>query len=280
MIYKLAYQSLEALTRAFNRRRGLKLDPNANRAEQYYAAMYRTFLSRAIPELVAGGRSLQLLDVGCGSGRFLVDLAKSGHRVTGLDYMKDALDMARAKAQKAGVELDLQQGDALAILRQMNAASQDVVLSFEVLYVIAGFRDVMAEMARVLKPGGFIACSHRPKFYFITSLLRKGDVKGALKVARADEGVISLKSLPVYYNWQTRAQLEALYTELGMKVAGMYPIGMFSGFGVDGMSAIADPEVLDDAQLSDVLDLECQEFDDYATTSRYTLVIARKPPRD
>jgi len=277
MISRLGYRGLDALMRAFNRWRGLRLDPKVSQAEQYYAVMYRTFLSRAIPELIDGSRSLQVLDVGCGSGRFLIELAGSGHRVTGLDYMKDALDMARAQAQKAGIDLDLRQGDALAILSKLKSASQDVVLSFEALYVIAAFRDVMAEMVRVLKPGGFIACSHRPKFYFITSLLRKGDTKAALKVARADEGIISLKSLPVYYNWQTRGQLEALYTQLGTEVRGLYPIGMFSGIGADGMSAIAGPENLDAAQLSDLLELECQEFDEYATTSRYTLVIARKP---
>jgi len=261
MISRLGYRGLDALMRAFNRWRGLRLDPKVSQAEQYYAVMYRTFLSRAIPELIDGSRSLQVLDVGCGSGRFLIELAGSGHRVTGLDYMKDALDMARAQAQKAGIDLDLRQGDALAILSKLKSASQDV----------------MAEMVRVLKPGGFIACSHRPKFYFITSLLRKGDTKAALKVARADEGIISLKSLPVYYNWQTRGQLEALYTQLGTEVRGLYPIGMFSGIGADGMSAIAGPENLDAAQLSDLLELECQEFDEYATTSRYTLVIARKP---
>lgn len=61
--------------------------------------------------LPAGAR---ILDVGCGTGRHAVELAKRGYRVTGLDISAGMLAQARAAAAAAGVELELVQGDATA----------------------------------------------------------------------------------------------------------------------------------------------------------------------
>lgn len=51
------------------------------------------------------------LDMGCGSGVDSVHLARAGWRVTALDFMQEALDMTRAAAADAGVELELVQTD-------------------------------------------------------------------------------------------------------------------------------------------------------------------------
>ncbi len=46
----------------------------------------------------------RVLDVGCGSGRYSVEFARRGARVTGLDMAAAMLDMARAAAAEARVE--------------------------------------------------------------------------------------------------------------------------------------------------------------------------------
>lgn len=56
----------------------------------------------------AGG---PVLELGCGTGRVAIPLAKDGHRVHGLDASRAMLDRARTKAQAAGVELTLHLGD-------------------------------------------------------------------------------------------------------------------------------------------------------------------------
>lgn len=45
----------------------------------------------------------RILDVGCGSGRIAVELAKRGAKVTGIDYSQKMIDMAKAMAEKEGV---------------------------------------------------------------------------------------------------------------------------------------------------------------------------------
>jgi SAM-dependent methyltransferase len=51
------------------------------------------------------------LDLGCGSGIWGVELAKRGWHVTGVDFVPKALRRARTRAQQAGVEMRLIEGD-------------------------------------------------------------------------------------------------------------------------------------------------------------------------
>jgi SAM-dependent methyltransferase len=51
------------------------------------------------------------LDLGCGSGIWGVRLAKRGWQVTGVDLIPKALQRARERVQKAGVDMQLVQGD-------------------------------------------------------------------------------------------------------------------------------------------------------------------------
>lgn len=53
-----------------------------------------------------------VLDVGCGTGRHAVELAKRGYRVTGVDLSPKMLEVARAKAAAAGVEVRFVEMDA------------------------------------------------------------------------------------------------------------------------------------------------------------------------
>lgn len=52
-----------------------------------------------------------ILELGCGSGRVGVPLAADGHRVVGLERSPAMLERARARALRAGVEIELHEGD-------------------------------------------------------------------------------------------------------------------------------------------------------------------------
>ena len=52
-----------------------------------------------------------VLDLGCGSGIWSVELAARGWQVTGIDFVPKALRRARERAREAGVELRLIEGD-------------------------------------------------------------------------------------------------------------------------------------------------------------------------
>lgn len=60
-----------------------------------------------------GGRG-RVLDVGCGAGVFSVWLAEQGFEVTGIDLFAEATSMARERAQRHGVHVELVTGDLFA----------------------------------------------------------------------------------------------------------------------------------------------------------------------
>ncbi|MBZ0114503.1 MAG: methyltransferase domain-containing protein [Thermoanaerobaculia bacterium] len=57
----------------------------------------------------------RLLDLGCGTGFWSVRLAGGGWEVTGVDIVPKALRRARARARKAGVEIDFVEGSITAL---------------------------------------------------------------------------------------------------------------------------------------------------------------------
>jgi SAM-dependent methyltransferase len=76
----------------------------------------------------------RIADLGCGTGSLAVLLAEEGYAVDGLDLSPEMVARARAKADAAGVSVDLTVGDAQA--PGLPPASYDVVLSRHVLWAM------------------------------------------------------------------------------------------------------------------------------------------------
>jgi SAM-dependent methyltransferase len=57
-------------------------------------------------------KSLNILDVGCGTGRHAIELTKRGYHVTGIDLSDSQLERAREKAAKEGLTIDFRKQDA------------------------------------------------------------------------------------------------------------------------------------------------------------------------
>lgn len=106
-----------------------------------------------------------VLDVCCGTGVVAVTAARAGARVKGLDLAPALLDRARHNARLAGVDVEFTEGDVEAL--PFADASFDAVVS-QFGHMFGPRPDVtIAEMLRVLRPGGRIAFSTWPPELFI-----------------------------------------------------------------------------------------------------------------
>ena len=123
-------------------------------------------LERAVAERTTRGRAL---DVGCGEGVYATYLAQQGFSVVGLDFVAAALAAARARAEDAGVELELREGDVV----DYHAPSPfDLVLDSGCLHHLpkgkrAAYRTRLDEW---LAPGGdyvLVHFAHRPRVLWI-----------------------------------------------------------------------------------------------------------------
>lgn len=96
----------------------------------------------------------QVLDVGCGTGTMTLALAQRGAMAVGLDASEFYLDGARRLRSHPDVEYKL--GDARDL--PYASASFDACVSTLVIDVIPEVDLVAAEMRRVTRPGGVVAC--------------------------------------------------------------------------------------------------------------------------
>ena len=94
-----------------------------------------------------------ILEIGCGPGANFAHYNSEG-RVTATDYSEPMLERARSEAASEAVSasVTVQQADAAAL--QFPDASFDAIVSTLVLCSVPDLRQTLAELKRVLRPGG------------------------------------------------------------------------------------------------------------------------------
>ncbi len=93
------------------------------------------------------------LDIGCGEGANAVWLAEQGWRVTAVDYAESAIRRGRELAAERGVEVEFAVADAASFEFD---GPFDLITLFYIQLPAETRKDVLANAARVLAPGGLL----------------------------------------------------------------------------------------------------------------------------
>ena len=164
---------------------------------------------QALPALARALRArdvaaVSLLDIGCGTGLFLRDVKDNwpGLKATALDLSPAYLGKARAEL---GRWPDISFVEANAEESGLEAASFDIITAVYLFHELppAARRNIAAEVARLLKPGGA---------FIVVDTIQYGDEPGF---------DILLENFPrgfyePYYDSYCRADLDALFGEAGL----------------------------------------------------------------
>ncbi len=115
---------------------------------------YRYEKLNYLPRLVkfSAYKGKSVLEVGCGAGIDLVRFAGGGAKVTGIDLSNTAIDLACKNIERSGHNADLRvmNGECMQFRDNMF----DVVYAHGVLQYTADTEKMIAEIHRVLRPGG------------------------------------------------------------------------------------------------------------------------------
>jgi ubiquinone/menaquinone biosynthesis C-methylase UbiE len=128
-------------------------------------------------------KDMHVLEFGCGTGATAVHHAPYVQHVDAIDISEKMLEIGRGRATEAGItNIDFSRGT----LTEFNAgtASLDAVLGLNVIHLLPDRRAVLAEVARILKPGGIFVsstgCLGDSYLRFITLIVPLGKLLGLL----------------------------------------------------------------------------------------------------
>ncbi|MBN1665075.1 MAG: class I SAM-dependent methyltransferase [Deltaproteobacteria bacterium] len=101
-------------------------------------------------------KTLKILDIGCGTGRHSIELAKRGYTVCGVDLSEGQLRRAREKAADQKVQIDFQKQDArnLPFSHEFDLAIMLCEGGFPLMETDEMNFQILQSAARALKPGG------------------------------------------------------------------------------------------------------------------------------
>lgn len=123
----------------------------------------------------------KVLEVGVGLGTDLVQFAKGGADVTGIDITARHLELTARNFELRGMRANLQYATAAAI--PFESASFDAVYSLGVLHHTDNTVRCLSECHRVLRPGGelLLGLYHTYSFFHAYTIFVNGIIRGNLR---------------------------------------------------------------------------------------------------
>lgn len=109
----------------------------------------------------------RILEVGAGSGRDSIELARRGALVTVIDYVPSSLDVVGRNAARAGVTLHRVCGDGTRM--PFPEGAFDVVFHQGLMEHFRNPRPLLADNRRVLKPGGHVVIDVPQRWHIYTA---------------------------------------------------------------------------------------------------------------
>jgi 2-polyprenyl-3-methyl-5-hydroxy-6-metoxy-1,4-benzoquinol methylase len=156
----------------------------------------------------------RLLDVGCGAGRYAIELAGRGAQVTGIDFSDEMLTMAKVRASEAELEgsADFVSADFIDWASHTDARF-DTAIAMGVLDYVEDAESFVAMMAQRADE-------------VIISFPSPTPVRMPLRKLR-----YASRGCPVYF--YRRARIEAIYRNAGLHQIDIRRLG-FGGYWVHG----------------------------------------------
>ncbi|HMF12634.1 MAG TPA: methyltransferase domain-containing protein [Gemmataceae bacterium] len=178
----------------------------------------------------------QLIDLGCGTGRLLLDFAGRGFDVTGVDLSEEMLRVGAAKAVLASVRVQLIKANLVELDPLADARFDYAACLFSTLGMIDGAKNrqrVIGHVHRLLRPGGkFLLHVHNRWFQIWDKGGRRWLFRDVLRSMLGAEGAGD-RSMPAHQGLAglrlhhfTRREAVSALRSAGLRVTAVEPLGL------------------------------------------------------
>lgn len=122
----------------------------AKKYDEWFGTPFGAYADRLEKSLIfrylGDVRGKRILDLGCGTGNYAIELARRGAIVTGIDASTDMLGTAKEKARAAGLQIDFLAGKAEDM--PLKTGSFDALVSVTACEFFGNMRMAASEMKR------------------------------------------------------------------------------------------------------------------------------------
>jgi 2-polyprenyl-3-methyl-5-hydroxy-6-metoxy-1,4-benzoquinol methylase len=168
-------------------------------------------------EDISEGRSLKILDLGCGNGYVASQIAKLGHSVTGLDVSTEGIDIARSSFPGVSYERGSIYDDDLS---SKVGGPVDCVVSLEVVEHLFFPQRLFKQSHRILQDGGALIIS-TPYHGYLKNL--------ALSLTNGWDAHFSVHWDGGHIKFFSKKSLAAMATSAGFVDLRFFPVGRVPG---------------------------------------------------
>jgi len=171
--------------------------------------------------------TLDVLDIGGGTGGLAVRIGELGHRVTVVDPSPDALAALDRRAHEHDVAVTGRQGDLSTLLDVVDPDTADLVLCHGVLEVVDDPAVALATLARVVRPGGVLSLLVAQRHAAVVARAMAGHFQQALTML--DPPTDPGRTSPVRAGHRyTGDELGALVRAAGLTVDAVHGVRVFT----------------------------------------------------
>ena len=168
-----------------------------------------------IHEVLAEYDEPKIIDIGAGTGRYSVALAKEGYDVTAVELVRYNLGILKQK----GSSVKTYQGNAMN-LKRFDDESFDVTLLFGPMYHLFSFEDkvkALSEAKRVTKTGGTVMVAYCMNEYCVLMYaFKEGKLKECMDGGRLTEDFHSVSSEKDLYDYVRIEDIDSLNEAAGL----------------------------------------------------------------
>lgn len=172
-----------------------------------------------------GRRFRRVLDLGCGTGKQTVLLAPRAEEVWAIDLSAESLRQAEARCARAGYH-NVKFFQQSIVTLPAEDGSVDAIFSYGdvISHVYDAYRQVFAEGARVLAPGGVMAFEVDGKWE-LDMLLHQAEERARARAARGVGHLRIWRDIPC--KTFTGPELAGILRDVGLRVARVRGVNIF-----------------------------------------------------